>query len=120
MPGPGIETRHAGDIPELPGPGLHGVRGADGGRWRGAHPPRDPGRPPPGGGHGSGTRRQVPRTPHFFTFNSGPCEIFVGIKFPLVVICCVADPGCLSRIRIFSIPDPGSKRFRIPDPHQRI
>jgi hypothetical protein len=34
----------------------------------------------------------------------------------------VADSGCLSRIRIFS---PGSwiqsqKRFRIPDPHQRI
>ncbi len=29
---------------------------------------------------------------------------------------------CLSRIRIFSIPDPGSKRFRItdPHPHQRI
>jgi hypothetical protein len=26
----------------------------------------------------------------------------------------VADPGCLSRILIFSIPDPGSKRF--PDP----
>jgi hypothetical protein len=26
----------------------------------------------------------------------------------------VADPGCLSRIRNFSIPDPGSKRF--PDP----
>ncbi len=34
----------------------------------------------------------------------------------------VADPGCLSRIRIFSIPGPGSKRLRIPDPdpHQRI
>ncbi len=30
-------------------------------------------------------------------------------------VCSVADPGCLSRIRIFSIPDPGSKRF--PDPH---
>ncbi len=26
----------------------------------------------------------------------------------------VADPGCLSRIRLFSIPDPGS---RIPDPN---
>jgi hypothetical protein len=25
----------------------------------------------------------------------------------------VADPGCLSRVRIFTIPDPGSKRFRI-------
>ena len=34
----------------------------------------------------------------------------------------VADPGCLSRIRLFSIPDPGSDLFpsRIPDPHQRI
>ncbi len=34
----------------------------------------------------------------------------------------VADPGCLSRIRIFSIPDSGSEFFssRIPDPHQRI
>ncbi len=39
----------------------------------------------------------------------------------------VADPGCLSRIRIFAIsnpnffiPDPGSKRFRIQYPHQRI
>ncbi len=34
----------------------------------------------------------------------------------------VADPGCLSRIKIFPsrIPDPGSKRYRIPDPHQRI
>jgi hypothetical protein len=38
--------------------------------------------------------------------------------------CSVADPGCLSLIRIFPfrIPDPGSKRFRIsdPDPHHRI
>jgi hypothetical protein len=34
----------------------------------------------------------------------------------------VADPGCLSRIRLFPsrIPDPWTKRFRIPDPHQRI
>ncbi len=40
-----------------------------------------------------------------------------------------SDPGCLSRIRIFSIPDSGSKffpsririfPFRMPDPHQRI
>jgi hypothetical protein len=31
-----------------------------------------------------------------------------------------ADPGCLSRILIFSIPDSGSKRFPDPDPHQRI
>ncbi len=31
----------------------------------------------------------------------------------------VADPGCLSRIRLFSIPDPKSELFphRIPDPH---
>jgi hypothetical protein len=34
----------------------------------------------------------------------------------------VADPGCLSRIRLFIIPDPVSEFFsyRIPDPHQRI
>ncbi len=42
----------------------------------------------------------------------------------------VADPGCLSHPRIFSIPDSesrvkkipdlGSKKFRIPEPHQRI
>ncbi len=30
------------------------------------------------------------------------------------------DPVCLSRIRIFSIPDPESKRFPDPHPHQRI
>jgi hypothetical protein len=29
----------------------------------------------------------------------------------------VSDPGCLSRIRLFSIPVPN---FSIPDPHQRI
>jgi hypothetical protein len=31
----------------------------------------------------------------------------------------VADPGCLSRIRLFSIPDPGSELSpsRIPDPN---
>ncbi len=34
----------------------------------------------------------------------------------------VADPGCLSRILMFSIPDPGSEFFpsRIPGPHQRV
>jgi len=34
----------------------------------------------------------------------------------------VADRGCLSRIRLFSIPEPGSEFFlsRIPDLHQRI
>jgi hypothetical protein len=36
------------------------------------------------------------------------------------LICSVADSGCLSHIRIFSIPNPGSKRFLIPDPHKRI
>jgi hypothetical protein len=39
-------------------------------------------------------------------------------------ICSDANPGCLSRITDpnFSIQDPGSKRFWIPDPdrHQRI
>ncbi len=42
----------------------------------------------------------------------------------LVVFCkiSVAQQGCLSRIRFFSILDPGPKRFRIPDPnpHQTI
>ncbi len=39
-----------------------------------------------------------------------------------VLISSVADPGCLSRIPDpnFSIQDPGSKKFWIPDPHQRI
>jgi hypothetical protein len=34
----------------------------------------------------------------------------------------VADPGCLSQIRNFCIPDPGSKVKKIPDPdpHQRM
>ncbi len=31
--------------------------------------------------------------------------------------CSVTNPGCLSRIRIFSVPDPGPKRF--PDPRSR-
>jgi hypothetical protein len=41
---------------------------------------------------------------------------------PTLVASSVADPGCLSRNLDpnFSIPDPGSKRFRIPDPHHRI
>jgi hypothetical protein len=34
-------------------------------------------------------------------------------KLHPVHICSVTDPGCLSRILIFSIPDPRSKRFRI-------
>jgi hypothetical protein len=45
---------------------------------------------------------------------------FVCVTFKLLyyVITSVADPGCLSRIRLFSIPDPGSKLFpsRIPSP----
>jgi hypothetical protein len=49
---------------------------------------------------------------------AGP-HICTGICFS------VADPGCLSRmipVPNFSIPYPGSTRFRIadPDPHQRI
>jgi hypothetical protein len=36
----------------------------------------------------------------------------------------VADPGCLSRIRLFSSPDPNlsipDPNFSTPDPHQRI
>jgi hypothetical protein len=33
-----------------------------------------------------------------------------------------AVPGCLSRIRLFSIPNPGSEFFppRTPDRHQKI
>jgi hypothetical protein len=43
-------------------------------------------------------------------------------EFPPQSIYSVADPGCLSRIRLFSIPDPGSELSpsRIPDLHQRI
>jgi hypothetical protein len=38
------------------------------------------------------------------------------------VFCSVANPGLLSRIRVFSIPDPGSEfcPSRIPDLYQRI
>ncbi len=44
---------------------------------------------------------------------------------PMVILSgSVADPGCLFRIILFhpgsQFPDPGYKRFRIPDPHQRI
>ncbi len=44
------------------------------------------------------------------------------LPVPYLLTRSVADSGCLSRIRIFPerIPGPGSKRFRIPDPHQRI
>ncbi len=37
----------------------------------------------------------------------------------LHLVCSVMVPGCLSRIRIFSIPDPGSEffPFRISDPN---
>jgi hypothetical protein len=31
----------------------------------------------------------------------------------------VTDPGCLSRIRLFYIPHPGSRVKKIPDPHQK-
>jgi hypothetical protein len=56
-------------------------------------------------------------------------EIFPQIDPPKVrpyyfrhILSSVADTGCLSRIRIFSILDPGSKRSPFPDPHphQRI
>jgi hypothetical protein len=47
----------------------------------------------------------------FFQFlNTGVCIIF-SENYKVKTI--VADTGCLSPIRIFSIPDPGSKRFRI-------
>ncbi len=63
-----------------------------------------------------------------------PSGGLVVISFPLFTLTCpgrtvgveghsgelrtsVADPGCLSRIRIFSIPDP---ILSMPDPHQRI
>jgi hypothetical protein len=48
---------------------------------------------------------------------------FKAKHFKKVNFCChleshgrIVDPGCLSRV---SIPDPGSKIFRIPDPHKR-
>jgi hypothetical protein len=60
----------------------------------------------------------------------------ISLRYPVSIVS-VADPGCLSRILIFSIPDPnffhpeylypnffhpGSRIriFSIPDPHQRI
>ncbi len=57
------------------------------------------------------------------------CKLFMHIllllllthQFPVdSVVLSVADLGCLSQIPDpnFSIPDPGSKRFRIPDPHR--
>jgi hypothetical protein len=42
------------------------------------------------------------------------CSSLIGI-----IAGSVANPGCLSRVRIFSIPDPGSKIFPNSDPHPR-
>jgi hypothetical protein len=39
-----------------------------------------------------------------------------GVHSFLEITFYVADPECLSRIRIFFIPNPGSKRY----PHQKI
>jgi hypothetical protein len=52
-------------------------------------------------------------------------EVFSNLQLlQNTLVISVADPGCLSRIPDpnFSIPDSGSKRFRIPDrdPHPRI
>jgi hypothetical protein len=41
-------------------------------------------------------------------------------KVPTFIVFSVADPGCSSRIQLFSIPDPGSVLFSIPDPPERI
>jgi hypothetical protein len=40
----------------------------------------------------------------------------------LLLVISVADSGCLFRIPApnFSIPDPGSKSFRFPDPHENL
>ncbi len=48
--------------------------------------------------------------------------IIIIIIIIIKIYCSVADPGCLSRIRLFSILDPGSELSpsRFPDPHQRI
>ncbi len=43
----------------------------------------------------------------------GPCNDFSNSECRCYIPSSVADPGCLSRIRILSIPDPGSKRSRI-------
>jgi hypothetical protein len=47
--------------------------------------------------------------------------IFLHVYFCTVeVFTSVADPGCLSRIRVFSIPDPVYDFFPIPDLHKII
>jgi hypothetical protein len=59
-------------------------------------------------------------------FFSGTNPINIYILKCKPIICSVEDLGCLyrtvSRIRIFLvwIPDPGSKRHRLPDPQQII
>jgi hypothetical protein len=37
--------------------------------------------------------------------------IFLVVRIRAGPLASIADPGCLSRIQISSIPDPGSKRF---------
>jgi hypothetical protein len=58
--------------------------------------------------------------PPLFLASTGVCYIRASLQY--IYLSNVADPGCLSRIPEpnFSIPDPGSNRFRILDPHPRI
>jgi hypothetical protein len=47
---------------------------------------------------------------HAWFFNPNPINMCLKIRqFTLYVGTSVADPECLSRIRLFSIPDPGSE-----------
>ncbi len=55
-----------------------------------------------------------PAGPLVFNLNKLVC------KHSVMVTGSVADPGCLTRIPIFSIPDPKFFSSRIPDPHHRI
>ncbi len=91
----------------------------DGGDQRRLQPLR------PGSGHrgerhgqlGGRGRSQLHHRRH-----AGPQGIRGGGGVGLFLDSSVADPGCLSLIRLFSILDPGSELSpsRIPDPHQRI
>jgi hypothetical protein len=61
----------------------------------------------------------LPRKSHLFVPRKG---IARGLRSNFNILVSVADPRCLSRIPLFSIPDSGSELSpsRIPDPHQRI